>query len=67
MKTGVVGGREEVFIVYEFLHVVGKAHIEDIVRHGLVDFLPQSFAGGLGVYVQGTEFGEVGLDVAFVP
>jgi len=44
MEAYIVGGHEEVFIIQEFLYVVGEPHVQDVVGLGLVDFLAESFA-----------------------
>jgi len=67
MEPYVIGGREEVFVADKFLHVMGKMQDQDAVGHGLGDFFSKAFTRSVGVYVQGTEFREVCLNVALVP
>ena len=66
MWTGVVCDHQKVFVVYEFFHIVGEVHVEDVVGHRLVNLLPQLYTSGSSIYVQGAEFREVDLNVALV-
>jgi hypothetical protein len=66
MPSCLVGSGEKIFVGSQCARVLVEPDVDDLVGDGFVDDVLKPFSATSGLGIQGSEPGEVGLDVAFV-